>query len=204
MIELLFEELFPSVKYFFNRRKLSKKIEGKNFENSLIDSYIQLDTTTLKNRLSEEHTRGVKIDEKTFKFTLGLSVSLTIIAAASGSFAKFFSGQDYSSLITIICGVSALYMLSAGIVSLGAIKTLPTFGYGTHHEIELKNKGDDYLVIALISQEKVNIIRQLRNEAAFQSLRNGFVILFLALLLSVIFLMLPYITSFFDSVCGAR
>lgn len=194
LIKLLLEELLPVLAFFSNSRKLGNKIQKLSYEDPALEGYHLLESSILEKRLLEEHERGVKVDEKTFKFTLGLSVSLTIIAAASGSFAKFFPDQNFSVIIPLVCGVSALYMLSAGIISLGAIKTLPTFGYGTQHEMELKKEGDKYLAFALLAQEKVNIIRQLRNEAAYQSLRNGFLILFAALFLSIIVLVNAVLT----------
>ena len=79
----------------------------------------------------------------------------------------------------MLCFIASIYMLSAGIVALGAFKTLPTYGYGTDHLLKQKDIRDVYLAQTLYSQERINIIRQLRNEAAYQSLRNGFVILLL-------------------------
>jgi len=185
----IIENIIPAIAYALNRRKIFKKLWAPDCDNPDLVKYRSLDSEILNRRLKEEHERAVKIDEKTFKFTLGLSVSLTIIAAASGSFAKFLPVEGLGGVISIICSIAALYMLSAGIISLGALKTLLTFGYGTHHEVEFKANGAEYLSLALLRQEKVNIIRQLRNEAAYQSLRNGFFVLFVALILSVVVLL---------------
>ena len=108
------------------------------------------------------------------------------MAAASGSFAKFLPSDSIANTISILCGIASVYMLISGIISLGALKTLPRFGYGTIHELELEKKGASYLAEALVFQEKINIIRQLRNESSYQCLRNGFFVLLIALIISIL------------------
>ena len=160
-----FEEIFPIFPFLKNKKKILDKVN---------DCY-----------QSQFNERAL------FKFTLGLSVSLTVLAAASGSFVKFLPNSPYAIYISIICGIASLYMLAAGITALGAIKTLATYGYGTDHLLCQKKGGVSYLAEALYAQERMNIIRQMRNEAAYQSLRNGFLMLFLALVMSVVLLSNP-------------
>lgn len=181
----IFEEIFPIFPFLKSKNNILKKIGDDGDTASKSERYIELGSDSLNIRIKEEHERAIKIDEKTFKFTLGLSISLTVLAAASGSFVKFLPNTSYSVYISIICGFSSLYMLMAGITALGAIKTLATYGYGTDHLLNQKTIGDSYLAEALYAQERMNIIRQLRNESAYQSLRNGFLMLFIALSLSV-------------------
>ncbi len=76
-------------------------------------------------------------------------------------------------------------MLIAGIISLGALKTVPKYGYGTQYEIQKEEKGANYLANALILQEDINIVRHLRNEAAYQCIRNGLFLLLTALIISI-------------------
>ncbi|WP_413614774.1 hypothetical protein MRB56_12765 [Halomonas cupida] len=148
--------------------------------------YTALDVECLKKRIAEEHDRAIKIDDKTSKFTLGLSVSLTVLAAASGAFAKLIPTSPYGGIVSLACGLSSVYMLLAGITALGALKTLAIFGYGTHHELKNMGGGASYLSQTLYAQERMNIVRQLRNEAAYQSLRNGLIILLFTLVGSVV------------------
>lgn len=180
-----FEEILPFFPFLVSRKKIQKLIGDDAELTKRAKLYEQLESNCLDDRIKEEHERGIKIDDKTFKFTLGLSISLTVLAAASGSLAKYLPGSSFSEFISIVCGVSALYMLAAGITALGALKTLPTYGYGTEHIINQKMDGVSYLSQALFAQERMNIIRHLRNEAAYQSLRNGFLLLFFALAISV-------------------
>ncbi|MDO6581420.1 hypothetical protein Q4491_08670 [Photobacterium sp. 2_MG-2023] len=184
----VFEEVFPIFTFLKSKKNISNKVNDRSETASKSERYKELGSDSLNIRIKEEHERAVKIDEKTFKFTLGLSVSLTVLAAASGSFVKFSPNNPFSIYISILCGISSLYMLSAGITALGAIKTLATYGYGTDHLLSKNKIGDSYLAEALYAQERMNIIRQLRNESAYQSLRNGFLLLFLALCLAVVML----------------
>ncbi|MEJ1339480.1 MAG: hypothetical protein RPU64_09110 [Candidatus Sedimenticola sp. (ex Thyasira tokunagai)] len=183
-----FEEVFPIFPFLKNKNNILNKVSDDAELSEKSKRYEELGPDCLNVRIKEEHERATKIDEKTFKFTLGLSVSLTVLAAASGSFVKFLPNSSYAVYISIICGVASLYMLAAGITALGAIKTLATYGYGTDHLLNQKKVGDSYLAEALYAQERMNIIRQMRNEAAYQSLRNGFLMLFLALGISVVML----------------
>lgn len=184
----ILEEVFPVFPFLKNKNSILNKVSNGNEIASQSERYEELGSDSLNIRIKEEHERAIKIDEKTFKFTLGLSVSLTVLAAASGSFVKFLPNSPFAIYISIICGISSLYMLAAGITALGAIKTLATYGYGTDHLLNQKKIGDSYLAEALYSQERMNIIRQLRNESAYQSLRNGFLMLFLALGITVVML----------------
>lgn len=188
LIFRIFEEVFPIFPFLKNKNSILNKVSDVDELPRKSKRYEELGSDCLNVRIKEEHERATKIDEKTFKFTLGLSVSLTVLAAASGSFVKFLPNSSYTLYISIICGIASLYMLAAGITALGAIKTLATYGYGTDHLLNQKKIGVSYLAEALYSQERMNIIRQMRNEAAYQSLRNGFLMLFLALGLSVVML----------------
>ena len=194
-----FEEIFPLFPYLKSQRKILSKINNDSELAEKSKKYNELDADCLNERIKEEHERAVKIDDKTSKFTLGLSVSLTVLAAASGSLVKFIPTSSYSSAISIVCGIASIYMLLAGITALGALKTLATYGYGTEHLLKLKSDGVSHLSQALYAQERMNIVRQLRNEAAYQSLRNGFIMLFAALVISVVVLSNHQIDSMLKS-----
>ncbi|PNQ69003.1 hypothetical protein C1141_06345, partial [Vibrio agarivorans] len=158
-----------------------------------IESYSKLQDSKIEERLKDEHDRALAIDDKTSKFTLGLSVSLSIISASASSVVKILPESQFNEIISFLFGVSSLYMLSGGLIALGALKTLPKYGYGTAFEI---SKCTHVLIRSLLSQEKVNEIRYVRNELAFISLRNGFLIIFIALLLCIVVL--------FQQICICR
>lgn len=181
-----FEEAIPLLAFLRNKRKIMMELSDEAKVKEKSKPYEALNERCLKDRMVEEHYRSKRIDEKTSKFTLGLSVSLTVLAAASGVFAKIIPSSSYAGLISIICGFASIYMLLAGITALGSLKTLPVYGYGTQHALRLKDDGVSYLSQALYAQERMNVVRHLRNEAAYQSLRNGFFVLLFALMGSVV------------------
>lgn len=177
------EEFLPFAYFYYVSHQWMKKIYQSSMED--IDFYSRLSDEKLEKRLGDEHERAQKIDDKTSKFTLGLSISLTIISASASSIVKVLPSSALNNYIVLLFGISSLYMLSGGLLALGALKTLPKFGYGTNFEY---NKSSVTLVTSLIGQEKINIIRHFRNELSFMSLRNGFLLIFMALFLCVIVL----------------
>lgn len=177
-INRIFEELFPFLYFCCINNKLSHKLNEA--DSKVIIEYSKLTNDKIEKRLKDEHERAQVIDEKTSKFTLGLSISLTIISTMASGIVNFLPKSDLNGLIAFIFGLSSLYMITGGLLALGALKTLPKFGYGTDFEI---NKNSDILISSLISQEKVNILRHIRNELSFMSLRNGFLLMFISLLL---------------------
>ncbi|KAB1184349.1 hypothetical protein [Photobacterium damselae] len=179
----IIEELLPFVYFYYISGKLIKKVNDVSFSD--IEFYSKLPDEKIEKRLKDEHERAQKIDDKTSKFTLGLSISLSIISASASSVVKFLPENNLNNFIALLFGLSSLYMLSGGLLALGALKTLPKFGYGTSFEI---NKSTTILARSLIGQEKVNILRHIRNELSFMSLRNGFLIIFISLILCIIVL----------------
>ena len=120
------------------------------------------------------------MDDKTFKMTLALTFGLTVLGSTTSFLLKEIPFTNLWILIAVLISSSIFYTMAAGFIALGALKTLPSYGYGT--DFLLRARDDrSVLVYALAAQEKVNLIRHLRNECAYQSLRNGFVCLFLAL-----------------------
>jgi len=86
-------------------------------------------------------------------------------------------------LVVIFLSMCSLYMLVGGVVSLGAFKLMPTHGYGTLYEYRKANNGSSEIVKALIGQENINLIKQVRNQVAYLCIRNGFIMLLVSLLL---------------------
>jgi hypothetical protein len=190
-IKIMFEEIFPFFSFLRNKHKKLRKIKTVDVSREKIKEYSILPVEKLHHRLSEEHERASTIDEKTTKFTLGLSVSLTILSAASGTLAKLLPDNNLNFMIIFLCGLSSIFMLIAGIISLGALKTLPKYGYGTKHEILAEQQGAKHIANALFLQEEINIVRHLRNESAYQCLRNGFFLLLLALIIATFLIRIP-------------
>jgi hypothetical protein len=90
-----------------------------------------------------------------------------------------------ATLMRFGLALSIFYIFVGGSIALSSLRTLPTFGYGTGFKIDVKraNAPVEVYIDALLRQEKANQIRQVRNEAAFQALRNGFVLFGIVLIL---------------------
>ena len=72
-------------------------------------------------------------------------------------------------------------------MALGALRTQPRYGFGTQYLLTLK--GNDRRVTQadqLARQEIRNSIRQMRNEAVFQTVRNGMIVLAIGAVAAVI------------------
>lgn len=179
----LFEELLPFASYWLNSRKLLAKAAelAEQGDGELEAEYLQLDYEQLSARLTEEHTRGVSIDEKTAKLTLTFSIAIALMSSVGSYFLDSLEGSVVLSAVVVLTEVGAIFALISGLVSVRALTTLPTYGYGTSYTA----KATDKLLVArsLMAQEKINALRQVRNEAAYQSLRNALFCLMIAVAL---------------------
>ena len=92
-------------------------------------------------------------------------------------------GFQNTNLIGGIIGLGLFYVLAAGFVALGALRTLPSYGYGTQFMLQQQGNTQTILADALARQETMNIIRHLGNETAYQALRNGLLLLFVGILI---------------------
>lgn len=178
------EELFPFVHYLVHAKRLRAKaasddpVSGQEYAD-----YPSLSETQLKDRLTEERSRAAALDDKTFKLTLSLSLGLTVLSSTTAYISSHIVLLPISLAITTIIALSLFYTLVAGLLALSALRTLPSYGYGTRLLLEQKTPNTASLAAHLVRQEIMNLIRQVRNEAAYQALRNGLVLLFVALLL---------------------
>ncbi|WP_146047885.1 hypothetical protein [Zhongshania marina] len=164
--------------YRLEKRKLS---DATNYMSEEHAFFYELDKAIVDSRLKEEHSRSKQIDDKTSKFNLGLSLCLTIIGVAATTIAKLLPDHELKPIVIAFLSISSLYMLIGGLVSLSAFKLMPTYGYGSRYECLKASNERVEGIKALIGQENVNLIKQVRNEVAYQCLRNGFVMLFMAL-----------------------
>ncbi|KZM45004.1 hypothetical protein OA92_03870 [Marinomonas sp. SBI22] len=193
-LKQLLSTLFPFIYlYGLEKRKLAEANDCLAEANSF---FYDLDRSVVESRLKEEHLRSKLIDDKTSKFNLGLSLCLTIIGVAATTVAKLLPDHELKPLIIAFLSIASLFMLIGGLVSLSAFKLMPTYGYGSRFEY-LKSRNERVETTkALIGQENVNLIKQVRNEVAYQCLRNGFVSLFIALIvISYTSVLNAYVTS---------
>lgn len=186
LISRISEELFPFPHYILRsrcKRKLCdcKDILGKD----RFAEYETLSIQQLEDRLKDEHQRASFMDEKTFKLTLALSVGLTILGLTSIYLNTDIPYAGAQKVFAVSIGLGLLYVLAAGFLALGALRTRSIYGYGTEFVLKLQQQTNkqETLADALARQETMNLIRHLRNETACQALRNGLFFLFLTVFL---------------------
>lgn len=175
------EELLPFPHYI--RRKARKyHLAGSDqiLEEKQYMQYVTLSKNSLLERLSEERQRAAAMDEKTFKLTLSLSVGLIILGSTSVILVKQISLPKARIALVSLIILGLFYVLSSGFIALGALKTLPSYGYGTQLLLLDDDQIQRSLAECLARSEAINLVRHLRNETAYQSLRNGLIMLFLA------------------------
>lgn len=173
-----FEESLPFIYFYFLAKEKTNKVYEVTWQS--LEFYSGLTDVQITNRLEHEHNRAKEIDDKTFKFTLALSVSLSIISAGASGVVKLLPDSNLNPYISFTFFLSSFYMLCGGFISLGSLKTMPKFAYGSYFEM---SKNSATLIKAIIGQEKVNMLRYIRNELSYMTLRNGFLLILLALIL---------------------
>ncbi len=178
------EELFPFAHYLVRQKRLRRQSESEDILNEQqFAGYSALSAQQLTQRLDEERQRASAMDEKTFKLTLSLSVGLTVLGSTAAFLVKAVSSAAVQTTLTIIIGLGLFYVLAAGFVALGALRTFPSYGYGTQFLLQQQGNAQNVLADALARQETMNNIRHLRNETAYQALRNGLFLLFVGILI---------------------
>lgn len=190
------EELLPPPFFWVYYRKKVKVAKGLGdfaapCGEGKYKRYWSLSNQQLSDRLCEEHERGRAIDEKTLRFTFVISIGLTVLGAAAGYLTKVLENDSLKYVVVSAAGISVLYTITGGLLALGALKTLPRYGYGTQFLLWEDQKLAK--VRALAAQEELNIVRHLRNEAAYQCIRNGFAALLF--LVCVFFISLVWCSS---------
>ncbi len=183
------EEIFPIPYYLVRKCRLYNKANSENLfeKQASYAEYLSLEDESLKNRLQEERERAIFLDEKTFKMTLSLSVGLTVLGAVTAILMKTLPENMWQLGLMVTVGIGILYILSAGLVAVSSLRTYPSYGYGT--QILLISDQEERrktLAVSLARQEIMNNIRHVRNEAVYQALRNGL------LLISITFILLGF------------
>ena len=185
------EEVFPFVYYLRNASRLKVRSElPALLQDEAFRGYDRLPVDDLDRRLAEEHERAVALDDKTLKVTLFLSagfsilgLGLTVISSSSSLLAKPASSLVGPTSLTLLFGVSVLYFILASWMALGAVRTYPKFGFGTRYALARQDSTSTALRAEhLARQETLNILRHCRNEAVFQAVRNGLILLLVGIL----------------------
>lgn len=182
----VFEEILPFISLLTNMRTVRKKPTPE----TLIKRYSTLSEQTLLDRIKEEQNRGTNIEDKTFKFHGSLAIGLTLINSTLFLLAGKITCPRIQLFVNVLISCSVLYLFIGAFIALYGIKTHQVYGYGTEFLVQLKDGNSvEICATALVNQEKENCIRHLLNEASFQSVRNGLICFFLAILAFILFLL---------------
>ena len=188
------EESFPFAFYLRNASRLKARVglpEILQYDD--FREYERLSIAELDQRLTEEHERAVALDDKTLKATLFLSgafsvlgLGLAVISSSSALLAKTASSLVAPAWLTLLFVTSVVYFIVASWVALGALRTYPRYGFGTRYLLDRQSPNSAALPAeSLARQETLNILRHCRNEAVFQTVRNGLILLLVGILVSV-------------------
>ena len=197
-LSAIFEEVFPFAYYICRCRRLRRRAETVGILiHDDFANHEKLSPDELRSRLQEEHTRARAMDEKTFKLTLSFSLGLTIVGLATSSLVSTLSCVTLKAILALVLGVGTLFVLAGAFLALGALRTLPSYGYGTAFLLAARQAENGHTVVAeaLARQETMNTVRHLRNEAAYQALRNGLVLVLCGLWLFLFALVGQYIST---------
>jgi hypothetical protein len=189
----VFHEFFPFVTYLGQCSKIMRELavpmsgrqppEGPTLD--AIRAYCGAEPSDLEQALAAEHTRAIALDEKTFKHTASIATALAVASAATTAVAQLLSGPTWKLVVIAFTFPAVAYVMAGGLLGFATARTLPTFGIGMRFKIEQNNEKPAMkpyvLAEALACQERINLIRVARNEAAFMAIRNGFICIVIAI-----------------------
>lgn len=182
------------------QKKRLELYAGSILGNPAYEGYSALAKQDLQKRLEEERLRAISLDEKTFKMSMALTIGLTILGSVGTMLSNQVTDLELKAALSCCFSVGLLYLLSSGFVALGALRTQPSYGYGTALLVLEDDKVVLCLADALARQETINLMRHLRNETAYQSLRNGLVLLTTAISVLVVTYAAATMTSYIQSI----
>ena len=170
MISRIAEETLPFAWYYLcSLPRIEASLE-RNAEQSRSDVAETLDPEQWAERLTDEHSRTIRLDGKADRcglVALGLSVPALVVFLISAN-----------PFVGMVASVSLIHFLFALLMCMGSMRPAPTYGVGTAF------MASPDFPEAIIGQQNSNLIRQCRNEAAYQTARNGLILLSLAVVLA--------------------
>jgi hypothetical protein len=184
----LLEELCPPIMYYLLEKKVFSRATdigaSKGDTDKRLEQHRLLTDEQLECRLTQEFDRARRIDEKTVKFTTAVSGGLTALGTISAVLTSSpYTACPLKTAVIVFACLATLFAVMGGGLALGALKTLPTYGYGTAYLASATRR--EVRERALAAQEQMNIIRHMRNDAAYQCLRNSVMLLLAVIILFV-------------------
>src|SRR3972149_3947041 len=118
-IKVLIEEIFPFLFFYLRKSKLTKEVNANTLTHD--KSYDQLSEDDLKLRITQEHERSKRLDDKTFKMTLAISFSLTIFGSTASLLIKEMPNFELRIVVAFFSTLSICYSMVAGFTAIGAL-----------------------------------------------------------------------------------
>lgn len=178
------QHVFPFFAYWVVKRRLDERRASDSIlERSEYSGYARLSPDELDGRLSEEHERTERLEDKTFRLSFALTFGLAIFGLGSGLTIDrgLEVGQPVLWVLIGLGTTSAIYFWAAALLAAGALESVTMYGLGTARRLLAKDMEDEPLALLyareLACQELVNLNRHNRNNATYMSLRNGLVLL---------------------------
>ena len=178
------QHVLPFFAYWDAKRQLDElRASDSILERDEYSGYARLSPDELDGRLSEEHERTERLEDKTFRLSFALTFGLAIFGLGSGLTIDrgLEVGQPVLWVLIVLGAASAFYFWAAALLAAGALRTVPMYGLGTDRRLLAKDIGSEALAIhyaqELARQELMNLNRHNRNYATYISLRNGLVLL---------------------------
>lgn len=100
MFSRIIEEVFPFLYFYYIANKKQLVCMISPFQTLSFTQGYRM--KKIVERLESEHNRAKEIDDKTFKFTLALSISLSIISAGASGVVKFLPESQLSPYISFV------------------------------------------------------------------------------------------------------
>jgi hypothetical protein len=150
-----------------------------------VRDYCSAKPSDLEEALLAQQARAITLDEKTFRHAGSIATALTVASAATTAVAQLLLSPFWKMVVTVSTFPAIFYVMAGGLLGIAAARTLPGYGTGIRFKIEQAAEAlarkPYVLAEALACQERMNNIRVARNEAAFMSIRNGLLLIGVAI-----------------------
>ena len=164
-----------------NQRVAVMSIDTHNFE--------ALEESDLKSFVESEWTRAKELDDKQQKLTATLSIAVTAGGLAGSTILQALNGSWAKDAAATLFLVAAALLVVGTLVAFNALKPKRRYAYGAAYRRIIAEGGPAAkreLIEAATEFERDNTIRANEATAAAASIRNGVLVLAIALLMSLI------------------
>ena len=153
-------------------------------------TYAALSEDQLRRRLGEEKDRAEKVDDKTIRFLAALTIGFALLGVVAPQIVDALDSRLLDYTVIGIASAAGIYLLDAAYLAIHSMRMQRLYGYGSNFLLDLLAEDDSerkrlYLAKDLWSQEQINHRRYIRNEAVYLTLRNGYVLIVLAAVVSI-------------------